>query len=505
MRRHLMPWMLGGALLLAGATTAEPLRYAEDRAPPIVNPLFTTTMSEARLAELVFEGLFTDDAKLSSTPRLATGLDLAEDRMSAVVRLKPGVTWQDGESFTAEDVAFTVAAMKEESTASTERGRVQFIQEVEVIDDLTVKLTFEREEYAPEDKLHFKVLPAHRFEGTAVKRSDAFRTQPIGTGPYRVKRFNDDNSITLAKFDQYHDSTRIDEITMREVADKNYQSKLLLYESLEALVRVLPRDLATLQADRKVELYPYQTNSWWYVGFQNNRAPFDDERVREALTLLVDIDALLAPIGTGEVVSGPFVTSSPYYNHEVKRPKPDARKAAELLTAAGFAKSGDYWSRDGKPLTLKLTAQENLETAQDVVIALQSQLQSQGIKVEPTFLGTAEWKAKVWRERDFDAVLSQWSFDRSEDVTEQFHSEGKFNFGHYANAEVDALLDQAKDTSDPQAKKALLREVHAKVADDHPMIFLWTLDSYSAISRRVRKVVIHPFYFFTWSREWELK
>ena len=88
---------------------------------------------------------------------------------------------------------------------------------------------------------------------------------------------------------------------------KSYQAKLLLYESLESLVRVLPRDLAVLQNNRKVELYPYQTNSWWYLGFNLKRHPFDDARVRTALAELVDVDALLDPIGTGETLTGPFV------------------------------------------------------------------------------------------------------------------------------------------------------------------------------------------------------
>ena len=74
----------------------------------------------------------------------------------------------------------------------------------------------------------------------------------------------------------------------------------------------------TLQNDRKVELYPYQTNSWWYFGFNEKNRTFADNRVRDALTRMVDVDALLQPIGTGDRISGPFVPSSPFYNHDVK-------------------------------------------------------------------------------------------------------------------------------------------------------------------------------------------
>jgi peptide/nickel transport system substrate-binding protein len=133
---------------------------------------------------------------------------------------------------------------------------------------------------------------------------------------------------------------------------------------------------------------------------------------------------------------------------------------------------------------------------------MQSQLQSQGVTLEPTFLGVAEWKQRVWRDREFDVILSQWTFDRNEDIYEQFHSSGTRNFVAYENTDVDRLLDEARVATDPQQKKALLREVHLRVANDTPMVFLWTLDSYSALSTSVKNVVVHPFYFFTWATDW---
>jgi peptide/nickel transport system substrate-binding protein len=413
--------------------------------------------------------------------------------------------WHDGEPFDADDVVFSIQAYQNPKTASSEAGRVAWIDSVTAMSPHQLMITFNNPEYAPQDKLHFKILPAHRFSGTAVARSDPFRTTPVGTGPWKVASFNDDNSVTLAHAERSWRETQLPEFKMREVSDKNYQAKLLLYESLEALVQVLPRDLATLQNDRKVELYPYQTNSWWYFGFNTRDSRLKDARVREALSLMVSVEELLAPIGTGDLVSGPFVTSSPFYNHEVAPPGHDPDRGAELLTEAGYSFNGRSWvGADGKELKLRLATQSNLETAQDVVINLQSQLQARGITVEPEFLGVAEWKQRVWRDHDFDIMLSLWSFDRNEDVREQFHSSGSRNFCGYRSSKVDKLLDQARFAADPQEKKSLLRQAHAAIAGDHPMIFLWTLDSYSALSTRVDNVVVHPFYFFTWASDWSM-
>lgn len=496
--------MIRWALMLcATPAMAGQLRYAEDLAPAIVHPLFSTTMSEARVNELLFEGLFTDDPELRSVGALADELVLAEDKRSATVTLA-NRRWHDGNPVVADDVVFTVGAMQDRATASSEAARVSWITRVERVDAKTVRLHFAAPEHEPADKLHFKILPAHRFGGLPVQRTGSYRTNPVGTGPWGLTSFNDDNSITLTR-SSVAGRAGLPEVVMREVADKNYQSKLLVYESLEALVRVLPRDLATLQADRKVDLYPYQTNSWWYVGYNLRQPRLQDARVRQALALMMDVPSLLSPVGTGETLTGPFVRSSPFYDHDVQAWPHEPDRAAELLTEAGYTFNGRHWiGPDGKTLSVALVTQSNLETAQDVLINLQSQLQSRGVAVAPDFLTSAEWKQRVWKGHDFDLVLSQWSFDRNEDIYEQFHSKGSRNFVGYSSGAVDTLLDEARTAADPQAKKQAMRSVHRIIHDDLPMRFLWTLDSYSAVSVKVKNVDIHPFYFFTWAEGWTM-
>jgi len=494
------------SLLVAGAATAKPFRYAEDQAPAIVNPLFTTTMSEARLSELLFEGLFTDDADLSTTPALAERFELADDLMSVELWLRKGVQFHDGHPFSAEDVVFTIEAMKSDQTLSTEAGRVRWIQQAEQLDSHRVRLSFAEPQPHPEDRLFFKILPAHRFRSTTVKRTDPFRANPIGTGPFMLERYNEDGSISLRRHESYRKTAGIDAVSMREVSDKKYQVGLLIYQSLEALVRVLPRDIALLDKDRNVELYPYQTNSWWYLGFNLERAPYGEPQVRQAIAQLVDVEGLLAPVGTGDLLSGPFVPSSPFYNHEVPRWEHNPEAGAAALEAAGYQRTEEgAWEKGGQPLSLTIRAHKTVDSAQEVVIALQSQLKAEGVQVRIDFLDEAAWKGAVWGDRDFDLIVSQWSFDRNEDIREQFHSAGSRNFTGYRNEAVDALLETARTARDPQDKKRALRDVHRIVRDDAPMVFLWTLDSYSAMGTSVRDVVIHPFYYFTWAADWRLQ
>ena len=505
--RRILRWSITAAVLgTALPTVANPLRYAEDQAPGIINPLFTTTMVEARVNELLFDGLYTDNQDLATTPAVIETAQVDEDGMGMILTLRSDVFWHDGTPIQADDVVFSIDAMQNEATLSTEAGRVEWIKEAVALDERNIRLEFSAPTFHPQDKLFFKLLPKSQFTSTTVSRTHPFRTQPIGTGPYRLDSYNDDNSVTFRANQDYRNGVGISELVLREVADKSYQAKLIQYESLEALVRVMPQDLAELSKSRKIELYPYQTNSWWFMGFNQQKAPFDDPRVRQALSQLVDVENLLAPIGTGEILSGPYVKSSPFYNHDVAPWSNDAYSASSLLEEAGFVRGEDgMWAREGEPLSFTLTFHQNLETSQKVVINLQSQLRREGVEVLTEALDEAEWKARIWRQRDFDTILSQWSFDRNEDVYAQFHSRGERNFSGYANERVDELLDQARAASDPYDKKAALRQVHALVREDAPMIFLWTLDSYAALSTQIRNVLIHPFYFFTYVGEWQMQ
>lgn len=497
-----MPLLLPS--LFAAAALAGPFRYAEDRAPLVVNPLFTTTMAEARLDELVFEGLFSEDRELRVVPRLASQLRVDGDQRGATVEIAAGRTWHDGRPVTAEDVVFTIAAAQHPETRATLAGRVAFIAEARALDRSTVRLRFTAPVSDPAARLTFPILPRHGFSGPAVARDSAFHRHPVGTGPFELRRFEDDGSISLVRSSADPRPAALTEIALREVSDRAYQARLLLYEGLECLVRVLPRDLALLQAQRNVVLYPYQTNAWWYLGFNLKDARFGDPRVREALALALDVDALLAPIGTGRRVSGPFVPASPWYNHEVPLDRPDAARVASLLTEAGYTRGPGGWARDGAPLRVRILTHRNLEAAQEVLVQIQAQLRAQGVAAELDFADEAGWRARVGAGQ-FELVLSQWSFDRHEDIREQFHSRGSRNPLGYADPEVDRLLDAARDSTDAQERRRTLQAAHREIAADRPMVFLWTLDSYAAFRSTVKNVAVHPFAFFTWVRDWTVQ
>ena len=509
-RRYLALLLLavvGGVLQLARPAEAQQvtLRYAEELAPRIVNPVFTTTMSELRVNELLFDSLFRENYELQVAPHLVEEYRFKRGSTTMDLTLKAGLKWSDGTPVTAGDVKFTVEAYQNKKTLSPNARLVAFIKEVRVLGERQLQIEFVKAQQNPEQKLVFKILPAHKFTDTFIKRSDTFKNKPVGTGPYILTSYADDNSLTLERNPNFREPLAINTLLMKEIPDKSQQANLLKFESLDLVIQVLPKDVAALEKNRKIELYPYQTNSWWYLGMNQKNLMLMDKKVREAISYAVDINELLKPIGTGDILSGPFVKASPYYNHDIAPRTQDMARVDKLLTEAGYVKKNGFWEKKGKKLSLRLSANRSLESAKEVVLNFQSQMQKVGIAVEPRFETDANWQKVIWRDHDFDVVLAQWTFDAKEDIYEQFHTTGSKNFIGYSNKEVDALLDKGVATADPQARKQIYRDVHRVLAADLPYLFLWSLDSYSAISARVENVTIHPFYYFTFIRDWVMK
>lgn len=502
------------AALVAGLLTSpqvhaqKALRYAEDLAPRIVNPLFTTTMSEVRLNELLFDRLFRENYELKMVPSLVAEYRFKKGGNTMDIVLKKGLKWQDGTPVTAKDVVFSIEAYQNKKTVSTSARQVSFIKSATATSDTDLKLVFVKPEDNPERKLDFMILPAAKFKGKDyVQRNDPFKNKPLGTGPFKLTNYGDDNSITLERNPMYTNNISIPGIVMKEIPDRSQQANLLKYESLDLVVKVLPKDVAALEENRKVELYPYQTNSWWYIGFNFKNPVLADARVRRAIASSINIEELLKPIGTGDILSGPFVKSSPFYNHDdgVKPAALNLTQAGELLKGSGFARKGDFYEKGGKPLVLRLSVQRSQDSAREVVLNLQTQLAKAGIKVEPSWESDASWKKKIWRDQDFDLVLSSWTFDAKEDIYDLFFSKGEKNFISYNNPQVDASLNKGVTAIDPQQRKQIYRQIHADLNKDLPYIFLWSLDSYSAISTRVENVTIHPFAYFSFIKDWVLR
>jgi peptide/nickel transport system substrate-binding protein len=529
MKRTLMMVMLGVALTAAG-TVADAARkkdnrpdggslnYGEYGRPATLDPVTSNEMISLRLTELIFNGLVGINEKQEIVPELAESWEASRDGRTYTFRLRKDVTWhaREGEAprqFTAEDVVFTYRIMMHPKTITPLKVRYEFIEKAEKQDDYTVRFTLKRPILNALAKFSFKILPKH---GPAnplyLTRDDPFVQSPIGTGPYVLKNVTAEREIILAANDDYFKGRpHLDRFSARPFADQNIMTQALMFNAIDMIVLVNPRDIPEVQGDKRFILQPYNALSYSFFGY-NVRSPFlADKRVRRAFTLAVNRQEMLDSFfgGQGTIISGPFAPGSWAYNLDVQPLPFDPQKARSLLQEAGFAPGQDgSMLKDGKKLelSLKVPIEKESEAVKRVVLAFKNYLKSVGADIKVEFKEWQAWKEDVFLEHDFDIIFASWVFDDSADISSLFHTGEiglwKNNFGGYSNPEVDGLINESKLTLDHEKRRTINRKLHAILAEENPYTFLWTLTNYASYHKKVRRVAIHPYKFFSFADEW---
>ena len=494
------------------------LSYGEYGRPATVDPITSNEMISVRITEIVFNGLVAIDEKQEIVPELAERWEASKDGRTYSFFLRKDVTWhpREGEEarpFTADDVVFTYNIMMHPKTITPLKVRYEFIEKVEKLGDHAVQFTLKRPILNALAKFTFKVIPKHGPSNPLyLTREDPFVQHPIGTGPYILRNITADREVILVANEKYfRGRPHIDKFIAKPFADQNIMSQALMFNAIDMIVLVNPRDLPEIQGDKRFILQPYNALSYAFFGYNLRKPLLADKRVRQAFAHAVNREEMLDAFFNkqGTIISGPFAPGSWAYNLDVQPLAFDPQKAIALLKEAGFTRGPDgVMQKDGKnlALSLKVPIEKESEAVKRVVLAFQNYLKNVGVAVRVEFKEWQAWKEAVFHEHDFDIILASWVFDDSADISSLFHSAEigpwKNNFGGYSNPEVDSLIVESKLTLDHEKRRTINRKLHALLADEAPYTFLWTLTNYSGYHKKVRRVAIHPYKFFSFADEW---
>jgi peptide/nickel transport system substrate-binding protein len=494
------------------------LNYGEYGRPATLDPITSNEMISVRITELVFNGLVAIDEKQEIVPDLAERWEASQDGRTYTFFLRRDVTWhsrdgEEGRPLTADDVVFTYNIMMHPKTITPLKVRYEFIEKVEKVGEHAVQFTLKRPILNALAKFSFKVIPRHGPSNPLyLTREDPFVQRPIGTGPYILRNITADREVILVANEKYfRGRPHIDKFIAKPFADQNIMSQALMFNAIDMIVLVNPRDLPEIQGDKRFVLQPYNALSYAFFGYNLRNPVLADKRVRRAFTHAVNREEMLEAFFNkqGTIISGPFAPGSWAYNLDVQPLPYDPQRAIALLNEAGFGPGSDgVMQRDGKrlALSLKVPIEKESEAVKRVVLAFQNYLKNVGVAVRVEFKEWQAWKEEVFVEHDFDVILASWVFDDSADISSLFHSAEigawKNNFGGYSNPEVDSLIVESKLTLDHEKRRTINRKLHALLADEAPYTFLWTLTNYSAYHKKLRRVAIHPYKFFSFADEW---
>lgn len=505
--------------ILALTLSAVQMVYGETTRIDSFDPYTVHETSGQRLADLLFDPLVEVQAGGEYTPALASKWTVDPAGSMVTFTLRSGVKWHGGDkTLCADDVVTTVRLLANPQSDIPNRERFNIIRSAEKVDDQTVTIHLSRAMVDPLRAMLFKIVPSHILgSAPALKRDSSFAKAPVGTGPYMFAKASSQGELLLqANPDYFGGKPAIDRVVMKSYADQSIMAQSLMYESLDLITYVSPRDLGEILGDAKLSVLPYDALSFSFFAMNTQRGILKDKRVRQAISHAVNRPEMLDAFfqGKGRLISGPFPPTSWAYNLDVKPYTFDVKRAKELLQAAGLSdKNGDgiLETPAGKPATLVFAvplAGES-EVVKRVVLAFQGYLENIGIKLELQFTDWLVWKRKVLGEQDYDVTIASWSFDDASNITSLFHSSSDKpwgnNFVQYHNPEVDSLLTEADATNDFDKRRAIYHKLHAILADEAPYTYLWTLMHHAAYNARVSGVRVEPFAFFKHIVSWQMK
>lgn len=466
--------------------------------------------SAADLSMFVVEPLFLPLADGTYEPVLAAEVPTVEnggvspDGTSVTFQLREGITWSDGDPFDAEDLAFTVEVIKNEANATVAGPEYGPVEEVVVVDDLTVEVVMSEPNRLYLD-LFQDVLPSHRFDGTELDTSDELVELPLGTGPFVFSEWRRGDGLELERNDAYwRDPAKpyLDGISVRVVPDTVAATSSFTNGEYDTVFFFVSADLPNLLREEEsgapIEVAVQETPSWVEWLWLNHAEPgspgtpndvLSDPAVREAIDLAVDrqgiVDTVLEGQGTlvgSYLYAGWGATDIPVAGH-------DPEAAAAVLEEAGWVAGPDgIRSKDGTRAELTfmtIAGDASRELYQQII---QQNLADVGIEVtiqnrpaEEIFAGYADDGALA--RGAYDLMMSRDGYYIDPKAwTEVFttasipseDNPGGFSYSFWGDEEFDALAQQAGAEIDVAAAQPLYGELAERFAEERVALPLYS-------------------------------
>lgn len=423
---------------------------------------------------LLFNGLTMHDEKGNVVPGLAEKWDYDESTNTYTFHLRKNVKWHDGKPFTAKDVKFTIEAIMDEKNESENAPNFEDVKEIRVIDDHTVAFTLKEPNVAFLDYMTMSILPEHLLAGKNMQE-DAFFRNPIGTGPYKIAKWDVGQAITMTKNEDYFlGAPKIDQIVFKIVDDDNAEAVQL--ESGELDMALLdPKNAEKFVSKPGFIRYDMLTADYRGIMFNFNNPFWQKNKdlipaMCYALNRKAIIDTVL--VGQGMVAYGPLQRNV-YNNEKVEHYDYNPQKAKEMLEAAGCKMGAKgFYERGGEEIGFVINVKSGEQDRLDIAQAAAQQLREVGVNC------TVEVPAKI----DWDgqyAFLIGWGspFDADDHTYKIFGTKKAANYSAYSNAKVDEYLLKARQTKDEKERAKYYGLFQEELAKDPAYAFICYIDA----------------------------
>ena len=534
---------LGGVAMAQPASTYKPTRAGGGgtlkllwwQGPTLLNPHFATGTKDQDGSRLFYEPLAAWDSKAELRPILAAELPsianggLAEDGKSVTWKLKRGVTWHDGQPFTAADVVFNWVYVRDPATAAVTVGSYNTVT-AERIDDYTVRvssetpMTFWADAFVGQNGM---IIPKHLFEpySGAKSRDAPNNLKPVGTGPYLFKEFRPGDLVAGVINPNYHQPNRpyFDAVEMKGGGDATSAARAVLqtgeYDLAwnlqvedEVLTRLEAAGKGALRVTEGGNVEMIQLNSTDPTvevdgersSLKTTHPTLSDPAVRQALSLLIDRESVHKYIyGRGGAVTPNVVFNPAQFKSPNTRFEFSIEKANAILDKAGWKLGADgIRAKDGKQLKYLYQTSTNGPRQKTQQIVKQS-LKKAGIEVElKSTISSVFFSSDVANPDTYphfyadlqmyttgptlpDPALWLQLFLSTECAQKSNKWQGR-NICRWQNAEFDQIYRNASAELNPVKRAALIIKLNDLVIENVVAIPVVTRPSVAAVSAKLQ-------------------
>ena len=447
------------------------LTIALSAEPPGLDP---TTSPAATIKRVVhynmLEGLLKVDRNGKVVPALAKSYNISKDGREYTFNLYQGIKFHDGSPCTAEDVKFSFERLLDPKTAAVNRKYYMGVESIQVINPLTVKFKVKKFD----SNFLFNVA---RGDAVIVSRQaiDRLKSQPVGTGPFRFVEWKRGDSVVMVRNPEYYVKgiPYLEKVVFKFIPDPSAQLAALRAGDVDVLAYDLsPENAPMLEKDPRFKVLKGHTTTDVIMAINNSRKPFNDPRVRQAITLAIDRKAIIegAVAGYGSPIGSHMDPTNPYYIDLSGLYPYNLEKAKKLLAEAGYP--------NGFEAVLKLPEPYAYARRSGEIIA--DQLSKVGIKLTLEVIQWGQWIDRIFKNAEYDLTV----IGHAEPFDIEIYGRPNYYF-RYHNPNFQELIKKAEEEMSEPARKKIYEEAQRMLADDFVNAYLFVYPALPAMKKEV--------------------
>jgi len=433
--------------ILKAAFSADPAGFDPVRGP--------SGMSHV-VIEQVYSTLMALDADAKPYPELAESFQVSDDGLQYTFKLRAGVTFHNGDELTAEDVKFSFDRLRAKDSGYSYTAQVETIDTVDVVDKLTVRFKL--------TKRTGPFLVYMAFPGSSivpkklVESGYDLNAKPVGSGPFKFMSYEPRSVIKFDRNEKYFQEGKpyFDAMEYRIIPDITALTNAVASGEVNFSNEIPPKDWASMKTNAELKSQTLEGSRYYWLIPNNTTKPLDNPKVRQAIGLAIDRSALVAGafFGQATAIRGGVIPEWNWGYADIKffGEKGEVAKAKALLAEAGFPNGFET----------SMTMASSFPPMMGMAPIIQANLAAIGIKAKINSMEIPRYWDEIWGPSKFDMTAMYWLSplaDPDDFVTNNYKRGMAVNVQKSGSAELDAILDEAKQAPSQDARKAIYKKM----------------------------------------------